>query len=42
MFGATKLGLSRWFLARHLLTQPKNNVAALELMRHLGGCYKTA
>lgn len=26
----------------HLLTQSKNNLAALELMRHLGVCYKTA
>lgn len=26
----------------HLLTQAKNNVSALELMRHLGVCYKTA
>jgi hypothetical protein len=26
----------------HLLTQSKNNVAALELKRHLGVCYKTA
>ena len=26
----------------HLLTQAKNNVAALELMRHLGVSYKTA
>jgi ribosomal protein L37AE/L43A len=42
IFEATKLGLSRWFLAMHLLTQAKNNVAALELMRHLGVCYKTA
>ena len=42
IFEATKLGLSRWFLALHLLTQSKNNVAALELMRHLGVCYKTA
>ena len=42
IFEATKLGLSRWFLAMHLLTQSKNNVAALELMRHLGVCYKTA
>lgn len=33
---------ARWFLAMHLLTQSKNNVAALELMRHLGVCYKTA
>ena len=42
VFEATKLGLSRWFLAMHLLTQSKNNVTALELMRHLGVCYKTA
>ena len=42
IFEATKLGLARWFLALHLLTQSKNNVAALELMRHLGVCYKTA
>jgi hypothetical protein len=39
---ASKLPLTRWFLAMHLLTQSKNNVAALELMRHLGVCYKTA
>ena len=42
IFEATKLPLSRWFLAMHLLTQSKNNVAALELQRHLGVCYKTA
>jgi transposase-like protein len=42
VFEATKLPLSRWFLAMHLLTQSKNNVAALELKRHLGVCYKTA
>ncbi len=42
IFESTKLGLSRWFLAMHLLTQSKNNVAALELMRHLGVSYKTA
>ena len=42
IFGATKLPLTRWFLAMHLLTQSKNNVAALELMRHLAVCYKTA
>ena len=28
--------------AMHLLTQAKNNVAALELMRHLGVSYRTA
>ena len=42
IFEASKLPLSRWFLAMHLLTQSKNNVAALELKRHLGVCYKTA
>lgn len=42
IFESTKLGLARWFLAMHLLTQSKNNVSALELMRHLGVCYKTA
>lgn len=42
IFQASKLPLSRWFLAMHLLTQAKNNVLALELKRHLGVCYKTA
>ena len=42
IFEATKLALTRWFLAMHLLTQCKNNVSALELMRHLGVCYKSA
>ncbi len=42
IFEATKLPLTRWFLAMHLLTQSKNNVSALELKRHLGVCYKTA
>ena len=36
VFEATKLPLTRWFLAMHLLTQAKNNVSALELKRHLG------
>lgn len=42
VFEATKLPLTRWFVAMHLLTQAKNNVSALELKRHLGVCYKTA
>lgn len=42
LFESSKLGLSLWFLAMHLLTQAKNNVSALELKRHLGVCYKTA
>lgn len=42
IFEATKLPLSRWFIAMHLMTQAKNNVSALELKRHLGVRYKTA
>ena len=42
IFQATKLPLTAWFLAMHLLTQAKNNVSALELKRHLGVRYKTA
>jgi hypothetical protein len=42
MFEASKLSLTRWFLALQLLTQSKNNVSALELMRQLGVCYRSA
>ena len=42
IFDATKLPLRLWFLAMHFLTQSKNNVAALELMRHLGVSYRSA
>jgi hypothetical protein len=42
LFASTKLTLTRWFLALYLLTQSKTNMAALELMRHLGVCYRTA
>jgi hypothetical protein len=42
LFEASKLPLTRWFLAMQLLTQSKNNVAALELMRQLGVSYRTA
>jgi len=42
VFEATKLPLTRWFLAMQLLTQSKNNVSALELKRQLGVCYRTA
>lgn len=41
IFEATKLPLTTWSLAMHLLTQSKNNVSALELKRHLGVRYKT-
>lgn len=42
MFEATKLPLSRWFMAMQLISQAKNNVAALELRRRLGVSYPTA
>lgn len=42
IFESSKLPLSTWFLAMHLLTQSKNFISALELKRHLGVCYKTA
>ena len=42
LFESTTRPLTRWFLAMHLLTQAKNNVSALELMRHLGVSYPTA
>jgi hypothetical protein len=42
VFAATKLSLSKWFLALYVLTQTKNSVSSLELMRHLGVCYRTA
>ena len=42
LFEATKLPLRTWFLAIHLLTSTKTNMAALELMRHLGVSYRTA
>lgn len=42
IFESSKLPLPTWFLAMHLMTQAKNNVSALELMRHLGVSYPTA
>lgn len=42
IFQSTKLPLTRWFLAMHLLSQSKNSVSALELKRHVGVRYKTA
>lgn len=42
IFDATKLPLTCWFVAMHLMTQAKNNVSALELKRHLGVRYKAA
>ena len=42
IFHASKLPLTTWFLAMYLMTQSKNAIAALELMRILGVCYHTA
>lgn len=42
VFQSSNLPLSKWFLALFLMTQSKNNVAALELKRWLGVCYRTA
>lgn len=42
IFQDTKLPLTVWFLAMHLLTQGKHSVSALELKRQLGVCYDTA
>lgn len=42
IFHSTKLPLQKWFQAMYFLTQTKNNVSALELMRLVGVCYRTA
>jgi ribosomal protein L37AE/L43A len=42
MFAHSRLPLTVWFQAIWLLTQSKNNVAALELSRLLGVCYASA
>jgi len=42
IFQGTKLPLTAWFLAMHLLTQGKHSVSALELKRQLGVHYETA
>lgn len=42
VFDASKLPLTTWFLAIHLLTQSKTGMSALQLMRDLGVCYRSA
>lgn len=42
VFAGSKLPLTKWFLAMHLLTSSKTNLSALALKRHLGVCYDTA
>lgn len=42
VFDASKLPLTSWFLAIHLLTQSKTGMSALQLMRDLGVSYRSA
>lgn len=42
IFHRTKLPLTTWFRAMYHLTQSKNGVSALELMRRLGVSYNSA
>jgi transposase-like protein len=42
VFEGSKLPLTTWYLAMHLLTGRKTNMSVLELKRHLGVCYDTA
>lgn len=42
VFEATRLPMTRWFLAMQLLTQAENNVSALALTRQLGVSDRTA
>lgn len=42
IFMDTKLPLTIWFLAMHLISQGKHSISALELKRQLGVCYETA
>lgn len=42
IFHSTKLPLRKWFQAMFFISQSKNNISALELMRHIGVCYRTA
>jgi transposase-like protein len=42
LFASTKLALTKWFMAIHLLTQSKTGLSAMELKRQLGVNYDTA
>ena len=42
IFASTKLSLTRWFLAIHLITQAKTGISSLSLKRALGVSYNTA
>lgn len=42
IFAATKVPLTKWFLAIYLLTQRKTGISALQLKRDIGVSYNTA
>ncbi len=42
IFANTKLPLTRWFLAMHLVTQAKTGISSLALKREIGVSYNTA
>ncbi len=42
LFHSTNLPLTKWFLAIYFITQCKNSISALELMRNIGVSYNTA
>lgn len=42
VFHSTNLPLTVWFLAMYFITQCKNGISGLELMKHIGVSYKTA
>ena len=42
VFERSKISLTKWWMAAHLLNQGKNGVSASEIQRNLGVTYKTA
>lgn len=42
VFEKSKIPLTKWWMAAHLLSQGKNGVSAAEIQRNLGVTYKTA
>lgn len=42
LFAHSKIGLVKWFMAIHLVTQSKTGISAMELKRQLGVNYDTA
>ena len=42
LFHSTKLPLTLWFQAIYFLSQTKNAISTMELMRRLGICYRSA